>query len=94
MRKLVLSIMALFALSLVAAACGETEVVKVPGETMVVTKEVVKEVPVEVVVTKEVVKEVMVPGETIVVEKEVVKEVKVPGGDHGRDEGSRQRGTC
>ena len=79
MRKLVLSIMALFALSLVAAACGETEVVKVPGETMVVTKEVVKEVPVEVVVTKEVVKEVMVPGETIVVEKEVVKEVKVPG---------------
>ena len=58
----------------------EREVVKevmVPGETVVVEKEVVKEVPVEVVVEKEVVKEVMVPGETVVVEKEVVKEVPV-----------------
>ena len=72
----------------------EKEVVKevqVPGETVVVTKEVpvevqvekvvtkevIKEVPVEVVVTQEVIKEVMVPAETVVVEKEVVKEVPV-----------------
>ena len=46
----------------------EKEVVKevmVPGETIVVEKEVVKEVKVEV------------PGETVVVEKEVIKEVEV-----------------
>ncbi len=74
----------------------EKEVVKevqVPGETVVVTKEVpvevqvekvvtkevIKEVPVEVVVTQEVTKEVMVPAETVVVGKEVVREVSVPG---------------
>ena len=52
----------------------------VPGETVVVEKEVVKtvEVPGETV-TVEVVKEVQVPGETVVVEKEVVKTVQVPG---------------
>ena len=60
------------------------EVVKevmIPGETIVVEKEVIREVkvPVEVVVEKEVVKTVEVPGETIVVEREVVKEVQVPG---------------
>ena len=66
-------------LLLVAAACG-TDRVEVPGETVVVEKEVVKEVQVPgetVVVEKEVVKEVQVPGETITVE--VVKEVQVPG---------------
>ena len=57
----------------VAAACaGET--VEVPGETVVVEKEVVRtvEVPGETV-TVEVVKEVQVPGETVVVKEEVVK---------------------
>ncbi len=65
-----------------AAACGETKTIEVPGETVVVEKEVVKEVQVPgetVTVTKEVVKEVEVPGETVVVEKEVIKEVMVPG---------------
>ena len=63
----------------VAAACG-SETVEVPGETVVVEKEVIKtvEVPGETVV-KEVVKEVQVPGETVVVKEEVVKEVMVPG---------------
>ena len=63
----------------VAAACS-SETIEVPGETVVVEKEVIKtvEVPGETV-TKEVVKEVMVPGETVVVEKEVVKTVEVPG---------------
>ncbi len=80
-------LLALAAVAMVAAAlaCGsEPEVVikevEVPGETVVVEKEVVKtvEVPGEtVVVETEVVKEVMVPGETVV--KEVVKEVMVPG---------------
>jgi peptide/nickel transport system substrate-binding protein len=59
----------------------ETEkIVEVPGETIVVEKEVVKtvEVPGElIVVEKEVLKTVEVPGETIVVEKEVVKTVEV-----------------
>ena len=76
--------LAIALVALVAFACGTREVVKtveveVPGETVVVEKEVIKEVPVEVVVEKEVVKEVEVPGETVVVEKEVVREVKVPG---------------
>ena len=78
LRWLVVAISAAMLLA-VAAACG-TETVEVPGETVVVEKEVVKtvEVPGETVV-KEVVKEVQVPGETVVVEKEVVKEVMVPG---------------
>ena len=66
-------------LLIVAGACrGET--VEVPGQTVVVEKEVIKtiEVPGETV-TVEVVKEVEVPGETVVVEKEVVKTVEVPG---------------
>ena len=66
-------------LLILAAACG-TETVEVPGETVVVEKEVIKEVQVPgetVVVEKEVVKTVEVPGETVV--KEVVKEVMVPG---------------
>ena len=76
--------LAIALVALVAFACGTKEVVKtveieVPGETVVVEKEVIKEVQVEVVVEKEVVKEVMVPGETIVVEKEVVRTVEVPG---------------
>ena len=48
----------------VAAACG-SETIEVPGETVIVEKEVIKEV--------------QVPGETVVVEKEVVKTVEVPG---------------
>ena len=76
--------LAIALVAFVALACGTKEVVKtveikVPGETVVVEKEVIKEVEVEVVVEKEVVKEVMVPGETVVVEKEVVKTVEVPG---------------
>ena len=67
-------------LLVVAAACGATETIEVPGETVVVEKEVVKtvEVPGETVV-KEVVKEVQVPGETVVVEKVVTETVEVPG---------------
>ena len=55
----------------VAAACS-SETVEVPGETVVVEKEVIKtvEVPGETV-TVEVVKEVQVPGETVVVKEEV-----------------------
>ena len=72
------------ALVLFASWACTREVVKeveVPGETVVVEKEVVKEVKVEVpgetvVVEKEVVKEVEVE---VVVEKEVVREVQVPG---------------
>ena len=66
-------------LLVVAAACG-AETVEVPGETVVVEKEVVKEVmvPGETVV-QEVIKEVMVPGETVVVEKVVTETVEVPG---------------
>ena len=70
-------------LLVLAAACGtDTKTIEVPGETVVVEKEVIKEVEVPgetVVVEKEVIKEVEVPGETVVVEKEVVKEVQVPG---------------
>ncbi len=66
-------------LLVVAAACG-TERVEVPGETVVVEKEVIKtiEVPGETVV-KEVVKTVEVPGETVVIEKVVTETVEVPG---------------
>ena len=78
MRWLVVAVSAamLFA---VAAAC-DSETIEVPGETVVVEKEVIKEVQVPgetVVVREEVVKTVEVPGETVV--KEVVKEVQVPG---------------
>ena len=79
LRWLVVAVSA--ALLLVAvAACG-AETVEVPGETVVVEKEVIKtvEVPGEtVVVEKEVIKEVQVPGQTVVVEKEVIKTVEVP----------------
>ncbi len=67
-------------LLVLAAACGATETVEVPGETVVIEKEIVKEVmvPGETVVVEKVVTEtVEVPGETVV--KEVVKEVRVPG---------------
>ena len=63
LRWLVVAVSAAILLA-VAAACG-TETIEVPGETVVVEKEVIKEV--------------MVPGETVVVEKEVVKTVEVPG---------------
>ena len=78
MRWLVVAVAAAMLLAVAAACAGET--VEVPGETVVVEKEVIKEVQVPgetVVVEKEVIKEVMVPGETVV--KEVVKEVEVPG---------------
>ena len=78
MRWLVVALSAAMLLA-VAAACS-AETVEVPGETVVVEKEVVKtvEVPGETV-TVEVVKEVQVPGETVVVKEEVVKTVEVPG---------------
>ena len=63
MRWLVVVAGAAMLLAVAAACAGET--VEVPGETVVVEKEVIKEV--------------MVPGETVVVEKEVVKTVEVPG---------------
>ena len=78
MRWLVVAVSAAMLLT-VAAACS-SETIEVPGETVVVEKEVVKEVMVPgetVVVEKEVVKTVEVPGETVV--KEVVKTVEVPG---------------
>ena len=68
------------AMLLVAAAACAGETVEVPGETVVVEKEVIKEVQVPgetVVVEKEVIKTVEVPGETVT--KEVVKTVEVPG---------------
>ena len=67
---------------LLAASLACTTEVEVPGETVVVEKEVVKEIEVPgetVVVEKEVVKQVEIPGQTVVVEKEVVKQVEVPG---------------
>ena len=78
LRWLVVALSAAMLLA-VAAACS-SETIEVPGETVVVEKEVVKtvEVPGETV-TVEVVKEVQVPGETVVVEKEVIKTVEVPG---------------
>ena len=63
----------------VAAACA-SETIEVPGETVVVEKEVIKEVqvPGETVVVEKVVTETIeVPGETVT--KEVVKTVEVPG---------------
>ena len=63
LRWLVVAVSAAMLLAVAAACAGET--VEVPGETVVVEKEVIKEV--------------MVPGETVVVEKEVVKTVEVPG---------------
>ena len=69
LRWLVVAVSAAMLL-MVAAACGDTKTIEVPGETVIVEKEVVKtvEVPGETVV-KEVVKEVQVPGETVVVGK-------------------------
>ena len=70
-------------LLVLGAAC--TKEVEVPGETVVVEKEVVKivEVPGETVIKEvpgeTIIKEVMVPGETVTVTKEVIKEVMVPG---------------
>ena len=78
LRWLVVAVSAAMLLA-VAAACG-AETIEVPGETVVVEKEVIKEVQVPgetVVVEKEVVKTVEVPGETVT--KEVVKTVEVPG---------------
>ena len=74
LRWLMVAAAAAMLLIFAVACAGET--VEVPGETVVVEKEVIKEVMVPgetVVVEKEVIKEVMVPGETVT--KEVVKEV-------------------
>jgi len=78
--RLVVLAASAFILIAVAAACGETKTIEVPGETIVVEKEVIKtiEVPGQTVTT-EVIKEVQVPGQTITVTKEVIKEIKVPG---------------
>ena len=91
LRWLTVAVSAVLLLA-VAAACGETQTIEVPGETIVtevvktvevpgetVVKEVVKtvEVPGQTVI-KEVVKEVEVPGQTVIVEKEVIREVEVP----------------
>ena len=77
MRWLVVAVSAAMLLA-VAAACS-SETIEVPGETVVVEKEVVKtvEVPGETV-TVEVVKEVQVPGETVVVKKRSSREVRSP----------------
>ena len=76
---LIVGLMAALILSLAVACASET--VEVPGETVVVEKEVVKTIEVEkpVEIVKEVIKTVEVPGETVVVEKEVVKTVEMPG---------------
>ena len=80
--------LALISTFIFALACGSTETVvervEVPGETVVVEKEVVKTVEVPgqtVTVEKEVVKTVEVPGETKIVEKirTVVEKVEVAG---------------
>ena len=78
MRWLVVAVSAAMLLA-VAAACS-SETIEVPGETVVVEKEVIKEVmvPGETVVVEKIVTEtVEVPGETVTVE--VVKTVEVPG---------------
>jgi len=76
MKRLLWFVLLMAIMSVLAAACGGTKTIEVPGETII--KEV--QVPGEtVVVEKEVIKEVQVPGETVVVTKEVVKEVQVPG---------------
>ena len=86
MKRPLILVVAMVVMAVALAACGETETivkeVTVPGETIIVQKEVVKEVPVEVVVVKEVIKEVKVPGETVVVTKEVevIREIQVPAG--------------
>ena len=74
LRWLVVAVSAAMLLA-ITAACG-SETVEVPGETVVVEKEVVKTVE--------------VPGETVV--KEVVKEVMVPGDHRRRREGGCQGG--
>jgi len=70
---------AVLAIGALAVACGSETIkeVQVPGETIVVEKEVIKEVEVDRIVTVE--KEVIVevPGETVVVEKQVVVEKEV-----------------
>ena len=78
LRWLVVAVSAAMLLAVAAACAGET--VEVPGETVVVEKEVIRtvEVPGETVV-KEVVKEVQVPGETVVVKEVVTETVEVPG---------------
>ena len=76
LRWLVVAATAAMLLIVAAACAGET--VEVPGETVVVEKEVIKEVE--------------VPGETVVVEKEVIKEVDGPRRDRHQRGGQRGRG--
>jgi len=76
--RLVLSL-GLLVIIAFALACTKEVIkeVQVPGETIVVEKEVIVEVPVEKIVTVE--KEIIVevPGETVIVEKQVVVEREV-----------------
>ena len=77
--RLIGTVVLTIVIAITLAACG-AESVEVPGETVVVEKEVIKEVqvPGETVVVEKVVTEIVeVPGETVTVE--VVKEVQVPG---------------
>jgi len=83
--KLVMTAIAMSLVLFVAAACTKEVVKEVPGETIIVEKEVVKEVEVPgetIIVEQEVVKEVKVAGETIIVEKEPAKEVFVLAGEY------------
>ena len=78
-KRLIGTVVLTIVIAITLAACG-AESVEVPGETVVVEKEVIKEVqvPGETVVVEKVVTEIVeVPGETVTVE--VVKEVQVPG---------------
>ena len=75
-RKMRLTGVLLMLAAFAAVACTKEVVkeVEVPGETIIVEKEVVKEVPVEVVVEKEVVKEIVVEK---IIEVEKIVEVEV-----------------
>ena len=78
LRWLTVAVSAVLLLA-VAAACGGTKTIEIPGQTIV--KEVVKTVEVPgqtVVVKKEVIREVEVPGETVVVTQEVIKLIEAP----------------
>jgi peptide/nickel transport system substrate-binding protein len=72
-RMLLLAVLsAVLAIALVACGGDEApaaQIIEVPGETIIIEKEVIVEVPVEVVVEREVIREVRVPGETVIVEK-------------------------
>ena len=81
MGRIALTLMLGLILAVALAACGGDEapaaqIIEVPGETIIIEKEVIVEVPVEVVVEREVIKEIRVPGVTVMVEK--IIEVMAP----------------